>query len=261
MNNTEYIRQMKERVATFSQNQDQESFQDILSLIFNGIRENCSISVAYVVDIKNHDGYIYCKRDYQSGYETAFAFTDEADLRKKGTISLTLRAVLDEIMSNGACNGLFINPNDENVFISKNLLKTALDAGYALAKEEIEQEAEMRARQDKEHELICKRTLSDRKFAEIAERIKAFDSNTDDFLKISFLNEKSTLFAQVLRDADGRHLSFGIDMSAFSWDEPLVLGKSFPTEEAIEMLRRVCVDGENPNTMEEVEDFRSEEFH
>ena len=45
-------------------------------------------------------------------------------------------------------------------------------------------------------------------------------------------------------------------MSAWSWDEPLVLGNSMPTEAAIEMLRKVCVEGEEPDDLKEIEEFR-----
>ena len=145
---------------------------------------------------------------------------------------------------------------EDDVFISKELLLTALDAGSVLAREEIEQEARLFANQDKEHELICRRPLSAQSFEKIKERIEDFDINTDDFLKISFLNEEDTLFAQVLRSEDGRHLSFGMDMSAWSWDEPLILGKSMPTGDAVQLLRRVCVYCEDPSSMKEVESFK-----
>ena len=112
------------------------------------------------------------------------------------------------------------------------------------------------ARQDSEHELICERPISEQQFADIAQRIRSFEEKRDDFLKISFLHEKDTLFAQVLRSDEGRHLSFGIDMSEWSWDEPLVLGSSMPTEAAIEMLRKVCVEGEEPDDLKEIEEFR-----
>ena len=73
--------------------------QLILSKLFEGIRENYSISVAYVVDIQNHDGHIYFQK-YDDGSEAAFIFTEEHDLIDKGTLDLTLRAVLNEMKQN-----------------------------------------------------------------------------------------------------------------------------------------------------------------
>ena len=251
----EYTESLKETVAAFNDRGNQFTFQNVLSKLFEGIRENCSISVAYDVDYETRDGHIYF-HEYDDGSETAFVFTDEDDLNDKGTLGLTLRAIVKEMKRNDACDGMLINPGEDDVFISKELLLTALDAGSVLAREEIEQEARLFASQDKEHELICRRPLSAQSFEEIKERIEDFDINTDDFLKISFLNEEDTLFAQVLRSEDGRHLSFGMDMSAWSWDEPLVLGKSMPTGDAIQLLRRVCVYCEDPSSMKEVESFK-----
>ncbi len=254
----EYIESLKEAVAAFTDGGGQFEFQNVLSKLFEGIRENYSISVAYFVDIENHDGHLFFN-EYEDGSETALIFTEEIneiDFFETGKLYVALRSILNEMKQNEACDGMLINPGEDNVFISKELLQTALDAGYTLAQEEIEQEAQLLANRNPQHEVVCKRPLTEQQFEEIARRVSDFDINTDDFLKISFLNEEDTLFAQVLRSEDGRHLSFGMDMSAWSWDEPLVLGKSMPTDDAIDLLRRVCVDREDPSGMKEVEFFK-----
>ena len=255
MVNKEFINRLKAAVETFADDGAQLEFQDILTLVFEGLRKNYSVTAAYLVDVENQEGHLFAQK-FEDGSESALIFTEEADPRNKSTIELTLRAILDDMNRNEVCDGFIINPGEDDVFISKILLQTALDAGYAYAQEEIEKEAELLARQDREHELICERPISEQLFAEIAQRIRGFEEKQDDFLKISFLHEKDTLFAQVLRSDEGRHLSFGIDMSAWSWDEPLVLGSSMPTEAAIEMLRKVCVEGKEPDDLTEIEEFR-----
>ncbi len=250
----EFTERLEERIAEFTEDGGQFELQEVLALMFEGIQNNYALTMAYVVDVENHDGHLYY-HEYDDGTETAFAFTAEPDIRNNCTVGLSLRVILDEIMENDACDGILINPGEDNVFISKNLLETGLNAGYALKKEEIEQEVVLRANMDKDHELVFRRPLPEEAFAEIESRINDLEHGSDDFLKISFLGEKSSLFAHVLCEEVGVQLAFGIDMSAFNWDEPLVLGKSMPTDEAIRLLKRVCVDKEDPNTMEEVEEF------
>lgn len=242
MNSMEYTEQLKESVGAFYSQPDQESLQNVLSLIFDGIRENHLVSVAYAVDKKTHNGFFFYRRDYSDGSQTAYVFTEEADYRKNHTISLPLRAVLDEILSNGAYKGIRINPFKENVFISSRLVKAAIDMGSLMETEKAEDEEKSHPQRDTKHEIRCKRPLSEEQFAQIAERIKQFDTNTEDYLKICFLNDENTLYAQVFRsdDARYRHLCFGLNMSEFSVKTPMPDWKSMRTGEALDLLHRVC---------------------
>ena len=158
------------------------------------------------------------------------------------------------------CTGLMFNPNGEyEVFIPKELILTAVDAGYQIALDEIEAEAEIYARNNSEHDVIWKRPVDANEFDSVAERIRMFEKNPDDFLKISFLDDRDILFAQVLRsEASGeRHLSFGYSMEDFGWDKPLVLGKELPTDDVLSILKRICVDDVSTDDIEEIMSFKS----
>lgn len=137
MVNKEFINRLKAAVETFADDGAQMEFQDILTLVFEGLRKNYSVTVAYVVDVKNQERHLYAQK-FEDGSESALIFTEEADLRNKSTIELTLRAILDDMNRNEVCDGFIINPGEGDVFISKILLQTALNAGYAYAQEEIE---------------------------------------------------------------------------------------------------------------------------
>ena len=111
MDNKEFINRLKAAVETFADDGAQIEFQDILTLVFEGLRKNYSVTVAYVIDVKNQEGHLYAQK-FEDGSESALIFTEEADLRNKSTIELTLRAILDDMNRNEACDGFIINPGE-----------------------------------------------------------------------------------------------------------------------------------------------------
>ena len=95
----EFTERLEERIAEFTEDGGQFELQEVLALMFEGIQNNYALTMAYVVDVENHDGHLYY-HEYDDGTETAFAFTAEPDIRNNSTVGLSLRAILDEIMEN-----------------------------------------------------------------------------------------------------------------------------------------------------------------
>ena len=117
MVNKEFINRLKAAVETFADDGAQLEFQDILTLVFEGLRKNYSVTAAYHVDVENQEGHLFAQK-FEDGSESALIFTEEADPRNKSTIELTLRAILDDMNRNEVYDGFIINPGEDGVFIS-----------------------------------------------------------------------------------------------------------------------------------------------
>ena len=72
------------------------------------------------------------------------------------------------------------------------------------------------------------------------------------FHDISLIDDQDMMFIQAVRCGDEWHVELAFDMSDFDWDHPLVLGGELSTEEAIVVLRRILVDGESTERIDEV---------
>jgi hypothetical protein len=214
------------------------------------------LPVRFFIDCDEMDAG-YRHSDHEDGASLE-VFTVQAD--PMVAADNTLRAIVKALKKSNACTGILFNPQGEyELFVPRELVLNAIGAGYRIAMDEIEAEAELFASANSPHDVIWERAVEEDDFAEVANRIRAFEDDPDDFLKISFLDDDDALFAQVFRtETEGeRQLCFGFSMDDFGWEKPLVLGKALPTEDVISLLKRVCVDGESPDDMEEIMSFKS----
>ena len=254
-----FLAKLDAGVRLFQDNMDLASYNDLLETLFEGIRQNAMIEILFDIDAEAMDA-APAMIEYEDGSETLVILTNMSEDTASYAIPVRMRSLLKEMDRWENCDGIIFNPGHDDLFIPKTLIKAAIGAGYQLAIDEIEAEAAVMAAIRSEKELIEKRPVSENRFAEIAERIRAFDENTDDFLKISFPSDDDMLFLQVLRaDEPGkRQLSFGYDMEDFGWDKPLVLGGVLTTDKTLEILRKVCVEGVPPelDKIKELENFK-----
>ena len=257
MGKKDIMRELREDAEAWRKEQTLEAYIGILETIFNGLRENALIHVPFDFDPETRDGGPAAVR-FEDETESLLIPVDLLEETKAQAVPITLRALVKELDHRGSLDGFWIDLGGKGIFIPKTIIKAGIGAGYQIAVDEIENEAEIMASDRGDKELVIKRPMPEERFRMIEDRVTALERNTDDFLKLTFLRDDYVRFLQVLRtDRPGeRHLSFGFDMRDFGWDEPLVLGKALPTEKTIDILRRVCVKGEDPNNMKELEEFR-----
>ena len=259
MDAMEFLNRLDAGVRALEEKHDLASYNEVLETLFEGIRQNVMIKVLFDVDADAMDG-APAAIEYEDGTEALIVLTNMTEGMEAHAVPIRLRALLKEMVRNEYCDGIILNPGYADLLIPKTLIKAAVGAGYQLATDEIEAEAATMAASRSEKELLEKRPVPEERFAKIAERIRAFDENRDDFLKISFLSDDELLFLQVLRtnEPGKRHLSFGFDMEDFGWDKPLILGDVLTTDQTLEILRKVCVDGvaPDPDKIEELEHFK-----
>lgn len=256
MSENKYQEQLHEQLVKYVKAPSSSAFTGFLTAFFLGVKENAMLPVRFFVDCDEMNaGYQTSEHVDGAAFEV---FTEKVDVRV--ATENKLRAIIREMDKNEACTGIMFNPRSEyEVFVPKKLIRAAIGAGYQISMDEIEAEAELYAQNNSEHDLIWQRPVDEEVFSDAAERIQAFDEHTDDFLKISFLEDRDILFAQILRTGTQgeRHLSFGYDMDDFGWDKPLVLGKELPVEEVISILKRICVDDVSTDDIEEIMHFKS----
>ena len=257
MGANELMNRLDAGVRAFEKNRDLASYCGILETFFDGIRENSMIEVLFNIDFEARDE-APATIEYEDGSESLLILTNMSEGTAAPAVPVTLRSLLKEFDRKENCDGFIINPGHDDLFIPKTVIKAGIGAGYQVAFDEIEDEAALMATNRSEKELVVKRPMAEEEYAELANRIRAFNQNIDDFLKISFLHDDDLLFIQVLRTEQPgeRHLSFGFDMSDFGWDKPLMLGNSLTTDKTLEIIRKVCVDGIDPNNMKELEEFK-----
>lgn len=257
MGEKDIMRELREGAEAWRKEQTLETYIGILEAIFDGLRENALIHVPFDFDPETHDGSAAAVR-FEDGSESLLILADLSEETKAQAVPVTLRALVKEFDHRENLDGIWVDLGQDGLFITKTLIMAGIGAGYQIAMDEIEDEAETMASDRSDNELVVKRPMPEEHFRAIEDRVTAFERNTDDYLKLTFLHDDDVRFLQVLRtDRPGeRHLSFGFDMRDFGWDEPLVLGKVLPTEKTIDILRRVCVKGEDPNSLKELEEFR-----
>ena len=251
----EYLAKLDAAVKKCDEDQDLNAYFGLLETIFDGVKDNVMIEIPFDVDFKNYVGGP-ATIEYEDGSETLVVLTVIPDEAKLITIPIRLRFLIRELDKKDSYDGILFNPNEECLFIPKSVLKSALNAGRQLEIDKIEAEAAVMIRKTNK-EIVTGRPISISDFAAIEKRIWSFDVNTDDFLKITLLNDEELGFLQILRCEGGRHLSLGYHMEEFGGEKPLVLGKALSTEKALEIMRRILVDNESTDSIKETLEFKN----
>ncbi len=224
---------------------------DLIETLFRGVLEN---------------GKVYCPVEFDPARQSASpVFLEDGDGTKSLCMSpfpemdgwepaapFRMREIVRILRGNDGCTGLglMLGNGKEYLRIPRGIILTALDAGYRLATDEIEAEAEALAGilEENPKAISFRRPVSGQEFRKIEERVRAFDRNPEDFLVMNLAHDPELQFIQVLRcGTEGRRsLQLGFDMGDYGWEHPLILEKEMPAEEAVRLLRRICAEGESP---------------
>ncbi len=255
----QYIKALDETLRRFDKSSELEDYNRFLAQLFSGIAKNELFPTRFRVDIENRDGapVFIASGDWS---ESLVLLTDQYEDESKGFIMpLRIRSLLKDMEKKGNCDGIIFNPyEDYELFVPVELINSAIKAGAQIIQDELEKQGDAESEEDN-NTLVLQRLVEESDYSIVEKRIRELESNDGCTLKIIFVKEdENLLFAQIMKcvEEDMVQLSFGLDMEQYGWSEPLVLGKEMAMDEAISMLRRVCVDGEEPNNMEEVEHFR-----
>ena len=232
---------------------DLYDYNKLLELIFDGIKDNAMIEVPCDIDPDHYTGGP-AAIEYEDGSESLLLVTSPPAEASGVMLSISMRAFVQELDEKESYDGIVVNPETEDLFLPKTLIKSALAAGRQMAEDEIEEEAAAMAGKS-EKEIVAKRPISAEEFAAIQDRVQAFEQNPDDFLKITLLNEQELCSLQILRTETGRHLSVGYHMEQFGWKKPLILGKALSTEKALEIMYKILVENESTDRIEEIQHF------
>ena len=249
----EFLELLGAAVRRCDETHDLYDYNNLLGLVFDGIKDNAVIEVPCELDFENQSGGP-AAIEYDDGSESLVILTPLPEDDNAVMLPITLRAYIQELFEKDSYDGILVNPDAEDQFIPKTLIKSALVAGYQMAVDVMEEEAAVIAGRS-EKEIVSKRPITPEEFEAIQDRIKAFENNPDDFLKITLLNDQELCFLQVLRSETGRHLSIGFHMEQFGWDKPLILGKALETEKALEIMYKILVDNKSTDRIKEIQHF------
>ena len=257
MENKDFSARLDAVLRQFETEKTLDAYNDFLEVFFSGIRDNDRLPVLFDLDFEKQDGQPLAVK-YEDGTEALMVLTNLSEESRAYAVSMRMRSFLNELDQKETRIGIVFNPGHDDLFLSKGFIQSLVDTGYQMLMDEIEEEAALRAARRSEKELLCKRPMDAAEFETLAERIRAFDENRDDFLTIRFLNDEELLFAEVFRvnEPGMRQLNFGYDMDDFEWDEPLKLGDALDVEKTIGILKKVCVDAVSTDRIEEVNSFR-----
>ena len=144
---------------------------------------------------------------------------------------------------------LLFDPGENDLLIPRQLFTSAVDAGCRIASDMLNEGV---AELEKEPYFI-RRPIDENSFERIKELIDQF---VDTPLRVSTPRDDELEFIQVLPTESGLQIRLGYDMSEYEWTEPLVLEGDMEREKALDILHRLCVDGESTDTITEIECFK-----
>ena len=147
MNNEDFLNMLDLTMMMFKLRGTPETFCEILETVFLGIREDLMIGIPDNGE-GPHEAVPSAVR-YDDGLESLILLTNLSE--GAGAVPYPLRALAEALDDSEACCGFVINPDKQNMHIPKGLIKAALGAGYQVAVDEIEKEAELMAKERREN--------------------------------------------------------------------------------------------------------------
>ena len=147
IHNEDFLNMLDLTMMMFKLRGTPETFCDILETVFLGIREDLMIGIPDTGE-DTHDPVPSSVR-YDDGLESLILLTNLSE--EAGAVPYPLRAMTEALDDSRVCCGFVINPDKQNLHIPKGLIKAALGAGYQMAVDEIEEEAERMAKERREN--------------------------------------------------------------------------------------------------------------
>lgn len=250
---------LNDAISAYKTAPGEDTFSDLLCLLYDGIEEDASIPVPAEMDwdkMTIRPSF----RPREDGNKALVALTVPNGERFPQFADVRLRAVVRIMLGTENCSGILFDPEeDTQLFLRKDLFVCAIGAGLGMLEEFEDQQDES---DDTIREMQIHRPVDEDAFSKIEERIRGFKDDPDDFLILDLTDDKDMLFIQAVRCGDEWHVELAFDMSDFDWEYPLILGHDMPLDDALKLLRQLCVDGASPDDIALIQnEFRDMGFH
>ncbi len=250
---------LNDAISAFKAAPGEDTFSDLLCLLYDGIEENESIPIPAEMDwdkMTIRPSF----RHREDGREALIVLTVPDGERYPYFASVRLRAVVCIMLGTENCLGILFDPEeDTQLFLRKDLFVCAIGAGLGMLEEFEDQQEES---DDTIRKMQIRRPVDEDAFSQIEDRIRGFKDDPDDFLILDLTDDKDMLFIQAVRCGDEWHVELAFDMSDFDWEYPLILGHDMPLDDALKLLRQLCVDGASPDDIALIQnEFRDMGFH
>ena len=250
---------LNDAITAFKVAPCEDTFSDLLCLLYDGIEENESIPIPAEMDwdkMTIRPSF----RPREDGNKALVALTVPDGERYPQFADVRLRAVVRIMLGTENCSGILLDP-DENtqLFLRKDLFVCAIGAGLGMLEDNEDQQDES---DDTTRKMQIRRPVDEETFSWIKETICRFRDDPDDFLVLELTDDKDMLFIQAVRCGNECHVELAFDMSDFDWEYPLILGHEMPLDDALKLLRQLCVDGASPDDIALIQNkFRDMGFH
>ena len=240
-----FLEELRCLLEGYKEDQKPGTYNDILTLLFDGISTDERIYVPLVVDFQKRDAdpvIIPCGE----GSSAIILLTHIPEKTKGPAVKRLIRRVIQDPAK---YDMLLFDPGENDLLIPRQLFTSAVDAGCRITSDRLNEGA---VELEKEPFFI-RRPIDEDAFKRIKGLINMF---ADKPLRIATPRDDELEFIQVLYTESGLKIRLGYDMSEYEWTEPLVLEGDMDQEKTLDILHRLCVDGESTDTITEVECFK-----
>jgi hypothetical protein len=249
---------LKETICAYKEDPAEDKFIDLLCLLWDGIEENGSVPVPAEMDwdkMTIRPSF----RPREDGREALVALTVPDGERYPYFADVRLRAMVRIMLSMENCAGILFDPEeDTQMFFRKDLFICAIGAVLGILEDNEDQQDEST---DTTRKMRIRRPVDEETFSRIEKKICRFRDDPDDFLALELDDDKDMLFIQTVRCGNEYHVELAFDMSDFDWEYPLILGHDMPLDDALKLLRQLCVNGMSPDDIDLVQnEFRDMGF-
>ncbi len=235
---------LNDAISAYKTDPGEDTFSDLLCLLYDGIEENESIPIPAEMDWDK----MMIQASFQpreDGREALIALTVPDGERYPQFADVRLRAIVRIMAGTENCLGILLDPEeDTQLFLRKDLFVCAIGAGLGMLEEFEDQQDES---DDTIRQMQIRRPVDEEAFSQIEDRIRGFKEDPDDFLILDLIDDQDMMFIQAVRCGDEWHVELAFDMSDFDWEYPLILGHDMPLDDALKLLRQLCVDGASPD--------------
>ena len=257
-NNKAFREVLNEELQRYEAHPNESTYSRLLCCIFDGIREDAFVSVPADMDWD----LMTVRPRMQNGpddREHLVVLTDPDGESYPFFVSVRLRALMRFMLNSTNCGGILLNPGEDGeACMRKELLVSAIGAVCGMLEEQSEPEKE---EPKKELTMMIRRPIDEDCFSRIRARIESFEDDPDDFLILDLIDDEDLMFLQAVRCGELCHVELAFNMDDFDWDYPLILGHEMPLGEALDLLRRLCVEGASPDEIDVIQnEFRDMGF-
>ena len=190
---------LNDAISAYKTAPGEDTFSDLLCLLYDGIEEDASIPVPAEMDwdkMTIQPSF----RPREDGNKALIVLTVPNGERFPQFADVRLRAIVRILLGTENCLGILFDPEeDTQLFLRKDLFVCAIGAGLGMLEEFEDQQEES---DDTIRKMQIHRPVDEDAFSKIEESIRGFKDDPDDFLILDLIDDQE---AEARRHAiDGR---------------------------------------------------------